>query len=161
MGRKRRQRSTAIRKRIEKKQREAEKQARREAKRSGRDREIMLTMTVDAQVATACATALQDLDSRLASGPIRGWSQNDFSGDNGLTWFAGALQEAGEGKQGATELEVDRAAQQELLNQLNALEMAASGLDLDWEVGFLQLARSLSHAEEPPPPEEDEDEDED
>lgn len=159
MGRKRRQRSTAIRKRIEKKQREAEKQARREAKRSGRDSEIMLTMTVDAKIATDCATALQDLDTRLASGPIRGWSQNDFSGDNGLTWFAGALKEAGEGKSGATELEVDRAAQQELLNQLNALEMAASGLDLDWEVGFLQLARSLSHAEEPPPPEEEEDED--
>jgi hypothetical protein len=163
MGRKRRQRSTAIRKRIEKQQREKDRQARRAAKRAGKEDETVLIMTIDAGVAAACSVALTELGKRLEAGPIRGWSSDDVSGRHGLTWLAGALQEAGGGDERELVLEVARVAKEKLLDQLNGLEMAAPGLNVDWDVGFLDLSRALSQAEEPPPPEEDEEgaEDED
>ncbi|MGE0708912.1 MAG: hypothetical protein AB7N76_22715 [Planctomycetota bacterium] len=153
MSRKRRQRSTTIRKRIEKQQREKDRQAKRSAKHSGQDDEVLLTMTVARGVAEACAAALADLDERLNEGPIRGWTADDLAGDHGVSWFGAALDEAAQSVDaGDCTLEVERSAKQPLLDKLNALEMAAPGLGLDWEVGFQELSRALSHAEEPPPP---------
>ena len=163
MGRKRRQRSTSIRKRIEKKQREDDKQRRKLAKRAGIDQDILLKMTVDRPLALACAAEISALGVRLAAGPIRGWTPSDLEGEDGnggLSWFGTLLQEAADSDESAElECQVPLNAQQPVLDRLSALEMAAPGLDVDWEVGFARVARSLSHAEEPPPPEEDEEED--
>ena len=166
MSRKRRQRSTAIRKRIEKKQREDKKAAIRAGKRSGKEDETPLTMRVDREVAAACAAEIRALAGRLAAaeqGQIRGWTTHDLGPDGrGLSWLADALATACEGDTGSmVELAVLRVAQGTLLDKLNAIELAASGLGLDWDVGFLALSRAISHAEEPPEVEEDEDEDDD
>ena len=166
MSRKRRQRSTAIRKRIEKKQREDKKAAIRAGKRSGKEDETSLTMRVDREVAAACAAEIRALAVRLAAaeqGQIRGWTTLDLGPEGrGLSWLGEALAAAIEGAEGSmVELQVMRVAQGTLLDKLNAIELAASGLDLDWEVGFLALSRAISHAEEPPEVEEDEEDDDD
>ncbi|MBL4850086.1 MAG: hypothetical protein JKY65_31545 [Planctomycetes bacterium] len=163
MSKNRRQRSTMIRKRIEKKRREDKKAAIRAGRRLGKDDEMMLTFRVDREVATKTAAELKSLGERLTAGPIRGWTTGDIGPDangpenSGLLWLAGALTTAAaEDEDSELELGVLRAAQSGLLDKLNALEMAASGLGLDWDAGFLPLSRSISHAEEPPPEEEDE-----
>jgi hypothetical protein len=159
MSKNRRQRSTAIRKRIEKKRREDKKAAIRAGRRAGKDDETVLTVRLDRNVAVQTAAEIRALEKRLAEGPIRGWTPSDLGDEKtGLGWLAG-IMEAGSAESSANELELGvlRRAQSGLLDKLNALEMACSGLSLDWDVGFLALSRAISHAEEPPPEEEEED----
>ncbi len=159
MSRKRRQRSTSIRKRIEKKQREDEKQRRKAAKAAGTDEETMVVAEVPRASAAACAQALDDLGQRLHQSAIRGWTPADLRGEPaGLAWLGDALTEALETNTADDPLpfELSQAAQRHLLDRLGALEMAAPGLDLAWEPGFPDLARALSKAEEPPSEDEDE-----
>jgi len=160
MSKNRRQRSTAIRKRIEKKRREDKKAAIRAGRREGKDDETVLTVRLDRDVATNTAAEIRALEKRLNEGPIRGWTPADLGDEkSGLGWLAGVMETACSEDSGSElELGVPRVAQGGLLDKLNALEMACSGLSLDWDVGFLSLSRSISHAEEPPP-EEDEEED--
>lgn len=160
MSKNRRQRSTAIRKRIEKKRREDKKAAIRAGRREGKDDLTVLTVRVDRDVATQTAAEIRALEKRLGEGPIRGWTPADLGDEKtGLGWLAGLMEESlAQSSGGELELGVLRAAQGGLLDKLNALEMAASGLSLDWDAGFLALSRAISHAEEPPP-EEDEEED--
>lgn len=162
MSKNRRQRSTAIRKRIEKKRREDKKAAIRAGRRLGKDDEVVLNLTVARDVAVGTAAEIKSLGTRLAEGPVRGWTTEDLGDENtglGLAWLAQALQDAaGESEDSELELGVLRAAQGGLLDKLNALEMAASGLGVDWDVGFLALSRGINHAEEPPPEEEEEEE---
>lgn len=160
MSKNRRQRSTAIRKRIEKKRREDKKAALRAGRRDGKDDETVLTVRVDREIATQTAAEIRALEKRLGEGPIRGWTPADL-GDakSGLGWLAGLMEAALAEGSGELELGVLRAAQGGLLDKLNALEMAASGLSVDWDAGFLPLSRAISHAEEPPPEEDEEDED--
>jgi len=157
MGRKRRQRSTAIRKRIEKKQREDDRARRKAAKAGGADADAVLLATVPRADAQACAAAIQELGARLGSAPIRGWTEDDLSGDSGLAWLGDALHEAVETQdEDPLILEVNFAGQRGLLDRLTALETAAPGLDLEWEAGFPAVIRAISRAEEPPSEDEDE-----
>jgi len=159
VSKKRRQRSTAIRKRIEKKQREEVKQAKKRAKRGGgADEDVLLRMEVARQSATACAAAITDLEERLAASPIRGWTANDLGGEHGLAWLGSVIAEAAEAQPDEDPLRVGvwGEAKQPLLDRLSALEMAAPGLDLDWEAGFAKVAFALGRAEEPDEDEEDE-----
>lgn len=159
MGRKRRQRSTAIRKRIEKKAREDEK-ARRRAMKAGRRKDVVFEVYVPRESAEACSKAIGDLEQRLKAAPIRGWTTDDLSGEGGLAWLGNTLKEslAAEPDSGSLMVEVLGEAKRALLDKLTAIEMAAPGLQLDWEAGFPILARALSHAQERPEEEEEEDE---
>lgn len=155
MSKKRRQRSTTIRKRIEKKQREDQKQRRKAAKQGGAGDVVIAQVSRGA--AAACARALGELGGRLAQGPIRGWTPDDLAGEAGLGWLGDALHEAVEMQQDdPLSLELDASAQRNLLDRLGALEMAAPGLDLEWDPHFPELARAISKAEEPPSEEEEE-----
>lgn len=160
MGRKRRQRSTTIRKRIEKKQREEARARKREAKRSGKDNEIQVLMVVDRSAAVTSADILKDLNGRLAQAPIRGWTPHDLAGDQGLAWLADTMQEAGQDGSDPLRIELSEKSKRELGDKLTQLEMAAPGLGIEWDEGFPQLMRAISQAEEIIE-EEDEDEDAD
>jgi len=162
MSRKRRQRSTAIRKRIEKKQREKEKLAKKLAKREGGPEEdIRLETTVPRGAAMACAASIAELRQRLEGGPVRGWTADEIEADRDLSWFERHLTATLDENPGADPLplEITEAARRHLLDRFSALEMAAPGLDVDWEGGrYVEVSKSLGQAEEPPPPPEEEEE---
>lgn len=159
---KRKQRSTAIRKRIEKKQREeqrAKKKATKAAAGQGGD-DTLLVFTLGRDQVAACHAALTDLEKRLAQGSMRGWTPADLQGERGLSWFSRQLGDAlaQSGDADPVQVEVFEQSKSPLLDKLSALELAASGLKVAWdESGFDQLVRALNQATEV---EEDEDEDE-
>lgn len=154
---KRRQRSTQIRKRIEKKQREEDKVRKREAKGQAKDDEVVLRMLVARDAAEAALGQLRDLESRLAGGPIRGWTPEDLGGEHGLSTLAdlvGAALDRQTDERLVVELTV--AARGPLLERLAALEIAASGLKVEWEAGLPEITQALSQAKEELPLEEPE-----
>lgn len=153
---KRRQRSTQIRKRIEKKQREEDKARKREAKSQERDQDLVLRMTVAREPAEAVLGQIRDLEGRLAEGPIRGWTPDDLGGEHGLTMMAdmiGAALDRQSDERLVVELTVG--ARAPLLERLSALEMAAPGLKVDWEAGFDAVVQALGHATEELPQEDE------
>jgi hypothetical protein len=158
---KRKQRSTAIRKRIEKKQREeqrAKKKATKAAAGQGGD-DVLVEFTLGREQVVACHAALTDLEKRLGQGSMRGWTPADLQGPHGLAAFARALGEAMQGDDDPVQVEVLEQAKGPLLDKLSALELAASGLKVAWdEAGFDQLVRALNQATEVE--EEDEEEEE-
>jgi hypothetical protein len=150
---KRRQRSTQIRKRIEKKQREESKAKRRAAKNAGAGgsgEELLLSFRLPRERIAACHSALQDLEARLSRESLRGWSTSDLQGEHGLSWFTSVLAEALEGSpQDPLTVEFLEPAKHPLLERLGALELAASGLKVSWdEAGFDELVRAVSQASE-------------
>jgi hypothetical protein len=155
LSRKRRQRSTTIRKRIEKKQREVEKARRKEMKAAGgRLADVEVRIIVDRGSAEACAAALEDLGQRLAAEPIRGWTPADLGGDFGLAWLAERIREAmAEHEEGPLHVDILEGAKSPVLDKLSGLEIAAPGLKIDWESGFVELFQAVGRAEEIPPPE--------
>ncbi|MCO5171327.1 MAG: hypothetical protein M9894_33920 [Planctomycetes bacterium] len=159
---KRKQRSTAIRKRIEKKQRE-EQRAKRKAQKAagaGSGEDNLLFFRLPRERVAACHAALADLEARLAQGNLRGWSPSDLQGDYGLAWFGRVLGESLESSE-ADPLRVEffEQARHPLLERMAALELAASGLKLPWdEAGFDDLLRALNQAEEVVEEEEEEEE---
>lgn len=160
---KRKQRSTQIRKRIEKKQREQEKAKKRAAKASGADgaNQILLGVQLPRERVEACHAALADLEARLTRESVRGWTASDLQGEHGLSWFKTVLAETMEGSAEGprVQLQFFEGAKSPLLERLGALEIAASGLRVQWdEAGFDELVRAVSQAEELA---DDEDEDED
>ena len=156
MGRKRRQRSTTIRKRIEKKQREEARARKRDAKRSGKDQETMVLLVADRGAALTTSDALQDLNTRLGEAPIRGWTPHDLGGDQGLNWLAGAMKEASADGSDPLRVEMSERAKREIGDKLTQLEMAAPGLQIDWDESFNHLVRAVSQAEIIPEEEEEE-----
>lgn len=157
---KRKQRSTAIRKRIEKKQREqqkADRKAQKAAAGSGDDEDRLVAFTLPRERVEACRAQLVALEERLAQGSLRGWTTSDLEGEHGLAWLARVLGEALEASDGdPVSVELFDGARQALLERMGALELAASGLKLEWdEAGFDELLRALNQAEEPSPPDED------
>lgn len=157
---KRRQKSTQIRKRIEKKQREEDRARKREQKGMHQDADLVLRMVVDRAAAEAALGQLRDLESRLASGPIRGWTTADLQSENGLSELAdlvGAALDrqapAPEGKEDRLVVELTVAARAPLLERLSALEMAAPGLKVEWESGLADVTRALGQATEEVPEE--------
>ncbi len=158
---KRKQRSTAIRKRIEKKARETAKAARKAAKAAGGgDDGVLVVMSLGRAQAAACRDAITALEERLAGESLRGWTPADLDGDFGLLWLRDLLTEALDGAaEGSSEdagdddgelvIELLEQGKMPLLDRLGALEMAASGLRLEWEeAGFDPLVRALRDAEE-------------
>ncbi|MCW8139764.1 MAG: hypothetical protein KIT58_12775 [Planctomycetota bacterium] len=160
---KRKQRSTAIRKRIEKKQREEQRAKRKAQKASGAGGgDTLVFFKLPRARVVACHAALVDLEARLAQGSLRGWSPSDLQGEHGLAWFGRVLGEALEGSE-ADPLTVEflEQAKHPLLERMGALELAASGLRVPWdEAGFDDLLRALSQAEEVSEEEEEEEEEE-
>lgn len=155
---KRKQRSTAIRKRIEKKQREqqkANKKAQKAAGGGGAD--ALVAFTLPRARLQACHAQLTALEERLAQGSMRGWTTSDLEGEHGLAWFGRVIGEALDTSEGdPVTVELFEAAKQPLLDRMGALELAASGLKLEWdEAGFNDLLRALSQAEELEEPDED------
>lgn len=156
---KRKQRSTAIRKRIEKKQREQQKANRKAQKASAGagDEDRLIVFTLPRERLQACHTQLSGLEDRLAQGSLRGWTTNDLQGEHGLAWFGRVLGEALDSSDAdPVSVELFEAARQPLLERMGSLELAASGLKVEWdEAGFNELLRALSQAEEPVEPDED------
>jgi hypothetical protein len=140
MSRKRRQRSTAIRKRVEKKQREEAKAAKRKAKAARAAGELggVMQMYVMRAAADGAIAQITALEQRLASeGSIRGWSVDDLEEDWGLSWLNKLLSEAVEGPGGARlEIEFPEVAKDPLCDRLSVLDRAAPGLGLEWETGL-------------------------
>jgi hypothetical protein len=164
MSRKRRQRSTKIRKRAEKKQREQAKAQKRQAKLARGDGAVgLLSMDVSADAATTCVTALSELEGRLTSAPIRGWSIEDLQNGYGLSWLTKVLSEAIEGDSDANSLHIEypEDAKGPVWDQLEALDRAAPGLSVTWDESFDELARAIGESVEVPEEEPEEDEDED
>ncbi|MEZ6188542.1 MAG: hypothetical protein R3F62_26515 [Planctomycetota bacterium] len=157
MSRKRRQRSTAIRKRIEKKQREDEKRRRKEEKGSDKERDELLRAMIPRRAAEAFSGGILDLAQRLQEGPIRGWTVDDLDGDPGLEWLAEHVRDRLQDPSDLVEVHLLARAKGDLLDKLSSMEMAASGLGLDWESGFGVFARTLGQAEELVEEEEEED----
>ncbi|MCA8922469.1 MAG: hypothetical protein KDD82_11710 [Planctomycetes bacterium] len=157
MSRKRRQRSTAIRKRIEKKQREDLKKKRKEEKGSDKERDEMVRAVIPRAAAQAFSSGILDLSSRLEAGPIRGWTNHDLEGDPGLEWLAEHVTARLEDPADPVEVYLLARAKGDMLDKLGSMEMAASGLGLDWESGFGVFTRALGQAEEWIDEEEDED----
>lgn len=155
---KRKQRSTAIRKRIEKKQREQQKANKKAQKAAaGSDADALVAFTLPRGRLQACHAELTALEDRLAQGSLRGWTPNDLQGEHGLAWFGRVIGESLDaGDQDPVTVELFEAAKQPLLDRMGSLEIAASGLKLQWdEAGFNDLLRALSQAEEPEEPDED------
>jgi hypothetical protein len=153
---KRRQRSTQIRKRIEKKQREEDKARKREAKGKEQDADLVLRMIVARDPAEAVLGQIRGLEERLAEGPIRGWTPDDLAGEHGLTMMADMIGTAID-RQTDEKLVVELTvgARGPLLERLSALEMAAPGLRVDWEAGFDAVMQALGKATEELPQEEE------
>lgn len=151
---KRRQRSTAIRKRIEKRARE-ESKAKRKAERAGGGKEggTLVVTTLERAKTDACCVALEDLTARLQRESIRGWSKADVEGDQNLGWLGALLREALDADPEADPVSIEFFDENKakLLDRLGALELAASGLRVAWdEAGFNDLVRALHSAEEAP-----------
>lgn len=149
---KRRQRSTAIRKRIEKRARE-ESKAKRKAERAGggKDGGTLVRTSLDRAQTDACCVALEDLTARLQRETIRGWSRADVEGEHNLGWLGQLLREALDADPEAdpVTIELFDEAKPRLLDRLGALELAAPGLRVAWdEAGFNDLIRALNSAEE-------------
>lgn len=149
---KRKQRSTQIRKRIEKKQREEQKKAKRRERSSGADasgEELLLTFQLPRDRLAACQAALADLEARLSRESLRGWGAADLKGEHGLSYLTSLLAEALQGGGDPVVVELPETAKHPLLERLGALELAATGLKVSWdEAGFDQLLRALSQATE-------------
>jgi hypothetical protein len=159
MSRKRRQRSTKIRKRAEKKQREDAKAKKRQAKLAGDGAIGLLRMNVPRTVATSCVAALTDLETRITAAPIRGWSIDDLSQTHGLSWLRGCLAEALEGPDGEVlTIEYPEDAKGPIWDQLDALDRVASGLGVAWEDGFPEVRTCIGDSVEVPPEIDEEDE---
>lgn len=167
MSRKRRQRSTKIRKRAEKKQREEAKAKKRKDKLNRGDGVVgLLSMDVSTDAATTCIAALSDLETRLASAPIRGWSIEDLQNGYGLSWLTKVLSEAIAGDSDADPLHIEypEDAKGPIWDQLEALDRAAPGLSVTWDESFDELSTAISDSLEVPedePEEDEEDEDDD
>lgn len=151
---KRRQRSTAIRKRIEKRARE-ESKAKRKAERAGGGKEggTLVVTSLERAKTEACCVALEDLTARLQRESIRGWSKADVEGDQNLGWLGSLLREALDADADADPVTIEFFDENKpkLLDRLGALELAASGLRVAWdEAGFNELIRALHSAEEAP-----------
>lgn len=154
---KRRQRSTQIRKRIEKKQREEDKARKRQAKSQERDQDLVLRMIVARGPAEQVLGQIRDLEGRLAEGPIRGWTPDDLGGEHGLSMMADMIGAALDRQQDERlVVELTLGARGPLLERLSALEMAAPGLKVDWEAGFDPVVQALGHATEEVPEEQPE-----
>lgn len=146
---KRKQRSTAIRKRIEKKQREEERAKKRATKAAGKGGDALLAFSLPRDRVEACRAALVDLEQRLAQGSMRGWTTADLQGEHGLAWLGRVLAEALGASDDPVRVEVLEQSKHPLLDRLSTLELAASGLKLAWdEAGFDQLVRALNQATE-------------
>lgn len=149
---KRKQRSTAIRKRIEKKQREQQKANKKALKAAGGgDSDALVAFTLPRERVEACRSELAALVERLAQGSLRGWTTSDLEGDHGLAWFGRAMGESlADSDADPVTVVIPEQAKQPLLDRMGSLELAASGLKLEWdEAGFNDLLRALSQAEEP------------
>lgn len=147
---KRRQRSTAIRKRIEKRAREEQKAKKKAEKAAGGRSDALLLARVPRAKAEACAAALADLEARLAKEPLRGWTRADLEGDFGLQWLGALLAEALAASDGdPLPVEFLEEGRSPVLERLGVLELAAPGLRVNWdEAGFQEVMRGISTAQD-------------
>ncbi len=145
MSRKRRQRSTMIRKRVEKKQREQAKARRRQLKGKKGDLGGQMQMMLTRTSAEAALATLNDLERRLHQGAIRGWTTHDLNNDWGQVWLANLLDESlGESTEARLTVEFPEAAKGPLSDQLGTLEVAAAGLEVDWDTGLNEIAQAVA-----------------
>jgi hypothetical protein len=144
---KRKQRSTQIRKRIEKKQREENKARRKEA-RAGGGGDDMVAFSLPRERAASCAKALADLGLRLSRQSLRGWTTADLEGENGLAWLMKQLAAAATSGGGDdVRVEIPEAAKHAILDRMSSFELASSGLQVAWEeAGFDELVRAIHSA---------------
>lgn len=147
---KRKQRSTAIRKRIEKRAREEQKAKKKAEKAAGGRSDALLLARVPRAMAEACAAALADLEARLAKEPLRGWTRADLEGDFGLQWLGALLSEAlGASDGDPLPVEFLDEGRGPVLERLGVLELAAPGLRVNWdEAGFQEVMRGITTAQD-------------
>ena len=160
MSKKRRQRSTKIRKRIEKKQREVSKAAKKEAKNAGKpeDYEELLRCEIPRDAAISVVQQISGLAYRLSEEPIRGWTPDDLDAEFGLSYLLAMLSEELEIQVDEDPLTLDFLAESKrpLLDQMTKLELAASSLEVDWDTGLQPVLQALNGAEPLPEPEPEE-----
>ena len=148
MSRKRRQRSTAIRKRVEKKQREDAKTRKRLAKLKKGGLDGLMLTSISRHAAEAAVAALTDLETRLKEAPIRGWTEHDLADEYGLSWLNGFLQEVLAANPNANlAIEYPEAAKGPMSDKMGTLEVAAPGLKVDWDAGLHEVAQAFASAE--------------
>ncbi|RMG08487.1 MAG: hypothetical protein D6731_21790 [Planctomycetota bacterium] len=151
MSRKRRQRSTAIRKRVEKKQREQAKAAKRKAKAARAAGELggIVRMRLRRAAASGAVAQIAAFEERLSEkGAIRGWSLDDLAQDWGLSWLRALLEEALRADPGdLLEVELPEVAKTELTDRLSVLDPAAPGLGIEWDEGLAEVAAAVRTAE--------------
>lgn len=147
---KRRQRSTAIRKRIEKRAREENRAKKKAEKAAGGRSDSLLAARLPRATVEACAAALADLEARLAKEPVRGWTRADLEGDFGLQWLGALLGEALAASDGdPLNVEFLEEGRGPVLERLGVLELAAPGLRVSWdEAGFQEVMRGISTAQD-------------
>jgi hypothetical protein len=146
MSRKRRQRSTTIRKRVEKKQREEAKARKRMLKSKKGELGGEMQFAVSRAAAEAALDSLNDLERRLNQGPIRGWTTHDLNNEWGHVWLANLIDEALGDTSNPLTVIIPEVAKGPLSDQLGTLEVAAIGLDVAWDKGLHEVAQAVASA---------------